>query len=116
MRVRTNDKIEFDFDLPPQIDSTAVVRVTDLFLTIAKLKNGTISSVILSVTKLLYLNQSVSYIEYKDLGDSILEGPVLIISESNDTHVIWDGHYGDLITIDGQFCTDLSCEFVEKNE
>ena len=64
------------------------MRVTGLFLTKAKLKNVTIAAVILSVTKLINLNQYVAYIEYKNMGYSILEGPVLILNECNDTHAI----------------------------
>ena len=75
----SDSESESESDSDP-VSVSSRVRLTDTFLTIAKLKNGTISSFIFSINKIIYLNNFCLFIEYKDLSESKLEGTILKIT------------------------------------
>ena len=75
-RVRNDNKINFNFESEPQIDSSAIIRETHIFLTIAKLKNESISSVAFGVNNIFHQNKSCAYLKFDVLNDCRLEGTV----------------------------------------
>jgi len=107
-----NEKINLDIN---EDDSESLTRVLDTFLTVAKLKNKSLSVVFFVLKSIKRNNTHFSSIDSELISECQLVGTVLQLETQNDNFFFVSGKYGDKIECNGDLCVQIATKSIVIN-
>ena len=65
-------------------------------------------AVIVAINKIIFDSVNHSSVAIDDIKKSELSGHVLTIIDGDEDYVRWTGEYGDMVKVDGIYCSQIS--------
>ena len=114
-----NIRVQNRSQIPPTIkqvdltNSSNLIKLGDTVLSLVRSKNESVSTVVVSLNKIIFEGKSTSYISLDDFDScSTLTGRVLKFMSHTNDQIIWNSNYGDEFSFKSAhsvvFCTSLA--------
>jgi hypothetical protein len=71
-------------------------------------KNGKMGLVLMAIDRISINSKMISGIHIDELSQAQFSGSILLLNTMTDSHIVWEGKYGDRTTIEGQYCLSFT--------